>query len=425
MALEMPISVSIVSRLPNAAVNTAALLILSAVAIWIESPVIDLLATSTTLADDRQRWLTIRRFVGMLIVWVTLFHAAIVLTPIFGWVTETVMGVPHEVAQPCRLGLIIMIPWSGLIGWRRYLQGLMIRAGRTKPISVGTAIRVSTILSVGFGLYWSTSLSGILIVAIALICSVGNEALFMQWASRSTIRERYSLVSSSGDSLSLGRLARFHFPLTMSTMVTLTSMPIIGAALAHSPDAVIAMASWQVASSVLFLPRAITYALLEVVISLVDRPGAHRALREFCLKVGLVGSGFVLFAGVLGWDKFIFHEILGAKSNIAELAHIAFLAAALVPLTNAVMSNVRGLLTAAHLTIARLTAIGVSTGVLVGMLILGVALKWSGVVTAAVALTVSQFAELGTLWICWVRRAVMVVEPGVDAPALSEAPDLA
>ena len=124
MGLEGPICEGVINRLPRPEINAAAWPVLMALAIWIESPVIDLLSTSTTLAKDRQRYELISRFVWYLMLWVTVAHAAIVLSPIYHVITENLMGVKPEVADTARGALVILIPWSALIGWRRYGIGL-------------------------------------------------------------------------------------------------------------------------------------------------------------------------------------------------------------------------------------------------------------------------------------------------------------
>lgn len=397
MALEMPVSVAIVSRLANAEDNTAALLILMAVAIWIESPVIDLLATSTTLVRDSDSYHAIVRFAQLVALGVTVVHALVVLTPIYPLVIVDWMGVPLSVADPARVGLALMVPWSALIGWRRTLQGVMIRNGRTKPIGVGTFLRVATITGVGFLLYATSSLSGIVIVAIALLASVAAESLFIHFVSRETVRKHYGQKEEGGPHLTLKQIARFHFPLTLSTMITITGLPVVGSALARTPDAVLAMAAWQVAGSLVFLPRAITFALLEVVISLLHRPGAVAVLRRFCWSVGLGASGAMLLLGVTGADHWLFVGVLGTEPIISRAAHIAFFACTLLPVISAGMSFYRGRLTAGHQTLSRLSAIGVGTAVLIASLSLGVSMRWPGVWVAAIGLTLSALCELCVL----------------------------
>ncbi|HWA82523.1 MAG TPA: hypothetical protein VG820_03755, partial [Fimbriimonadaceae bacterium] len=192
MSIEGPLSVALISRLPKPEVSTAAFQIVMGLALWIESPIIDLLSTSTTLAKTRQNYVALSRFVWWLIGTVTLVHILLVFTPLFWLVTEKVMGVPTNVAVEARKGLAVMVPWAGFIGWRRYLQGLLIRNGQTKLVGMGTAIRVATMFASAFLLFFAVHLPSIQIAGIALICAVGAESTFAHWASRETVRRKYS-----------------------------------------------------------------------------------------------------------------------------------------------------------------------------------------------------------------------------------------
>ena len=53
------------------------------------------------------------------------------------------MGIPHEIIQPARMGLMIMTPWTWSIAYRRFHQGMLIRFGHSKAVSTGTLIRLS------------------------------------------------------------------------------------------------------------------------------------------------------------------------------------------------------------------------------------------------------------------------------------------
>ena len=63
MAVESPIALSVISRMPNAEICRAAFQPLMALAYLIESPVIDLLTTATTLGKDRKHYVQLSRFV--------------------------------------------------------------------------------------------------------------------------------------------------------------------------------------------------------------------------------------------------------------------------------------------------------------------------------------------------------------------------
>ncbi len=94
MSVEGPLSVALISRLPGAEVSTAAFQIMMGLALWLESPIIDLLSTSTTLAKSRQNYVQLSRFVWWLIATVTIAHALVAFTPLYWIVTRQIMGVP-------------------------------------------------------------------------------------------------------------------------------------------------------------------------------------------------------------------------------------------------------------------------------------------------------------------------------------------
>ena len=404
MGLEGPICEGVINRLPRPEINAAAWPVLMALAIWIESPVIDLLSTSTTLAKDRQRYELISRFVWYLMLWVTVAHAAIVLSPIYHVITENLMGVKPEVADTARGALVILIPWSALIGWRRYLQGILIRHGRTRSISFGTSARVSTLLLLSVILVHTTQLPSILIAAIAIITSVAMESACVHWLSRDVIRQYFRVQNeSSGEKLTMRKLVSFHIPLSATTMVNLLVLPLVNGGLARTNQPVLDLAGCGVAAAILFLHRAVTICLPEVIITLYKGEESRLKLRSFSLGVGAVSSGLILLLALTGLDRVLFDLLIHAKPEIAAVAHRSYLFSAAIPFVDSAQSYVRGLLTAHHLTVSRLFAILAAVLVLFGGVALGVQLRWSGPVLAATAVTSALSAEWIVLATFWAR----------------------
>lgn len=399
MSVEGPLSVAVISRLPQPEISNAAFLMMMGLAMWIESPVIDLLSTSTTLARSRQNYAQLSRYVWILIGIVTAVHAAVVFTPLYWLVSEHILGVDMKVAQTARFGLAIMLPWSGFIGWRRYLQGILIRYGRTTPVGLGTAVRMSTIAIVISILYLTTHLMGIQIAACALSSAVFAEAMYIHWASRSVIREHFS-GEVDAPAVELRKLSSFHLPLAATTLVMLSSAPIVTAALSRMPNSIEQQAAYQVASTLIWLMRTTVYALPETVIALYSS-ARESMLRGFCLRLGLLASSIMLVLYLLRLDVWFFTTVLGERSGLAALAHQAFLAAVLLPLIGALQSYLRGTLTAHHLTVSRLTAVLVNTLTFCVGLGVGVATQGNGVVIAGVAITAAMLAELAVLAWSW------------------------
>ncbi len=404
MAVENPVSQRVLSMSPDSIVNRAGLGLLFSLAISIESPVIDLLTTSTTLGKGRHSYVLLSRFAWMMMILVTVVHATVAFTPLYWFVTERMIGAPHEVAVVTRVPMMIMSCWSAFVGWRRYLHGLMIRSGVTRPISYGTAIRMITMAAVGFGVQAVVDWGGLTVVAVALFASVVAETSFIHLMSRPLVRSKYWFDQEDDDpTLDMKRLFKFHAPLTVSTFITILSMPLVTFILAKSPDPVLTLAAWPVGYALMWILRTTTFALPETVVSLAKDRQSVDALRKFCVTVGVVlsiGGALMHFTGV---DRQFFHHVLDAEPELWDMAGLAMLLTIAMPFLNALMSYVRGLLTSLHITKARLVAIAWGLSVMCLLLAAGVMLQWTGIVTAAVGLTFGQLAELIILYRRWVR----------------------
>lgn len=411
MSIESPISLAVISRLPEPTIGAAGFQVLMAISIFIEAPVIDLLSTSTTLGADRWRYAVLSKFTWLMIGLVTLTHAAVAFTPLYDVVAFRMIGLPPEVAEAVRIPLMIMTPWSAFIGWRRYLQGLMIRHGVTKPVSYGTLMRMAIVAISGtYFVLSGSAATGLIAAAIGLVLSVIVESIYIHWVSRPVIAKYYAFADleetaepPSRQRIGLKEVLRFHWPLTVSTAITIGTMPLISFALARTANPAVSLAAYQFAHTLLWLFRTATYALPEVVIAQYSGDPSRPILKRFCFLVGLGLSAAALVAALTRTDVWFMRDVLGAAPHVADMAHLAFWVAAPTPLLTAMMSYVRGILTAHHQTKIRLTAISLGMVALSGVLALGIALGWNGPVTASVAIVVELIVEMAVLAYAWRR----------------------
>jgi progressive ankylosis protein len=437
MAWEGQLALWLIGQMPNTKVNQAGFLIIMGIAIFIESPVIDLLSTGTTLGTTKARFHTLTKFTLILMAWVTFAHCAVIFSPAYTYVAEVLLDAPHNVAQSAWYGLAWMPIWSAAVGWRRYRQGIMIRAGKTGPISWGTLIRMSVMFIVGYCLFASKLMTGLGIIGVAFSAAVIAEAIYIHIVSQPVLKklphskleeEVKSTILPSGEELTEGlsisnlsqvsegrvqsntqdlsipQIFKFHLPLTASTLMMLTTPIFLTRALNEGDQPVIAMAAWQIASTVVWLFRAMTFALPEAVISLYQ-VGREKLLFRFCSQVGIGLTSIMLLCHFTGFDKFIFTQVYRAEPLVAERAAIAFLWTAFVPALNSWMAYYRGLLTSHHITSARMIAIGVAIVGLLIALTAGLQLNPLSVILAAAALTIAHVVELLTLAIYWKNSA--------------------
>jgi len=400
MAADSPICTRIAFWLPNGEVSSAAILALFSISILIESPVIDLLSTGTALTKSREAYAVLARFSWMLMAFSGALHALVALTPLYDVVTMQWIGLKPEVAEAARLPLAIMIPWSPAIGWRRFQQGVLIRQGQTRAVGYGTVVRLATLLLVGAGLAATRTVSGAFASAAALSLSVVAECVAVHLLARGAVRS----LPEHGARPTFRELFRFHVPLTGATVFQLMGFAAMVPALSRMQDPVFALATWQALGAVSFFTQTVTFALPEVVIAFADRPKSWVVLSRFCLVTGAVLTGTVLLLVATGANHWIFRNVLDATPRVADAAALGLAVLAFIPLLRSAGNLLRGYFTAAGITVARLGATVAGSVVLVALLFVGVAAKWSGPKTAVVAVLGSTLAELVALSILWYRN---------------------
>jgi len=402
MSLEVHIGFSILYRSADSVLNNAAFQILMAVAMWIESPIIDLLSTSTAFSRGPEGYRRVRHFTWLLMVWVTVVHFAFVASPLYTTVL-TGMGTPAAVVATARTPLLIMTCWSALIAWRRFNQGILIRARETKFIGVGTIVRCVTIFSVGFILLKTTQLSGLMIVGIALLSSVFVETVLVHFASAPVA---HTLLHShvEPDPPSLRQIGTFHLPLALATLVSLSSPPLLSYAINHSAMPIPHLAAWQVANGVAWTLRSCTFAVPEMILSLGNAQENIRQLKTFSIRLGVILT-VLLGIIVAGLDHVIFRSVFDLTPEVAQYAHESLLWTLYFPAVTVAGCYLRGRLMLDGQTAPRFYALLANIVTLGIVLVVGMQLHWSGSTTAPVALGCALCAETATQGIFWLRSS--------------------
>ena len=135
MATEGPLIAAVIARMPDPTFNLAAHGVTFALAILIEAPVIMLMSAATALVRDRTSFLKLRNFAFALNFLSTAGLLVLLIPSVFNWVTGSLIGLPTEVSSLTYGALWFMLPWPGAIGYRRFLQGVLIRAGKTRLVA--------------------------------------------------------------------------------------------------------------------------------------------------------------------------------------------------------------------------------------------------------------------------------------------------
>jgi len=399
MASEMPFINGWLARLNDAERMIAAFGIVAVISITIESPVIALLPTSTTLSRTRQSYCQVRRFTLHLMAGTTLLHFLMGWTPLFDLVIKQWMQVPESLIASTRAGMKIMLLWSAAIAYRRFKQGVLIRYGEAHYVSKGSMLRLFVSAGAATLLAVSTGLPGIVVATLALSCGVVAEAGYAHWAARKIIAKNFDPDVPSPDEpeLSYRDLVKFHWPLAASNLLFLLTSPLIAASLARSPNPEFSLAAWPILSGLLFFSRAPVVALPEVIIALDQEMGSRKALKNFSLAIGIISSLALAVVSYTPLAEFYFQTMINVSAELAAIATLGGKIGLLIPISMAGVSLYRGWMAAHRMTMPVSIGMAVDLIVMAAALYLGVVWKFPGIPTAVAAITLALTAEVGVL----------------------------
>lgn len=405
MTAEGPIVSASINRLPNEVIMLAAMGIVTSLSVTIESPIINLLATSTALVQDEDSYHLVRRFTIQLCVLLTIVAAVVAFTPVFDLLLYGLLQVPGEVAEWVRPGMKIMVFWSAAIGWRRFLQGILIRRNRTRLIAWGTAIRLLASGSVAIGLALWGQWAGVINGSLALMAGVLAEALYTTLVTRPVIRDeiRTSLVAE--EALTYRDLLQFHLPLAGTSVLILLIQPLVTSSLARLDQPTLSLAAWPVLFQILLMARAAALALPEVIIARYDRGTNFAALRRFSyLLTVVVAAAMIVFSFSRLSTIYVFtvQDMTTAAGDLV-LSNLTWFA--LFPALAVLTSWLRGLLIQGRSTRPVNVGMAINLVVTTVVLLIGVYLRWPGLTATALALNLAAVAEL--TYLAWRTKTVL------------------
>lgn len=401
MASEGPIISAAINRLPNEVVMLAAQGIVVSLSVTIESPIINLLATSTALCRDRRAYLLLRRFTLHWMLLLTGITIAIAFTPLFDLLLINLLGVPLEIATWVRPGLRIMTFWSAAIAWRRFLQGIMIRFNQTRKVAWGTVVRLTfsgtTVIVLALWSGWP----GVIIGSSALMAGVLAEAAYATFAVRPLLNHQLGEAGRSAalDELSYRELFWFHLPLATTSVLVLLVQPLIAFSLVRLPNPRLTLAAWPVVFQFMLVARAAAFALPEVIIALSDGEGTFRALRRFTYTLSVANTALVLVVVATPLLDGYLSGVQDLTYSVAGLAKSGLILFGPLPALAVLISWIRGLLINRHATRAVNGGMIVNLATTILIVLVSIQQQWPGINSAAIALTAAAAIEL--LYLSW------------------------
>jgi len=372
MSVSQPVMSAVIARLASPEVNLAAYGgVVHPISLIIESPIIMLLAASTALSKDWVSYLKVQRFTYVTAGILTLIHILVAFTPLYYVVVRQLLGVPEEIIEPARLGLMCMTPWTPAIAQRRFQQGAMIRFGHSEAVVVGSA---------------------------AQALSVTAESAYVGIRVRPVLKE--IRVAPPVDTLTWKKFAVFYIPLALTSLMTFLWQPLASAGLSRMPNALDSLAVWPVVYGLSFMLRSFGTAYNEVVVALLDEPRSQASLRRFTTGLALSTTTIQLLMVSTPIAYLWFNRLSALSGPLSEVAVTGLWILLPLPALTALQSWYQGAIMHGSDTRGISESVAIFLGTAFVVLAAGVIFgRWTGLYYGALAYLLASLAQTGWQWL--------------------------
>ena len=391
MAIEQPFLIAFIARLENAKYNLAAFGIAGSFAMIVEAPIIMLMSASTALVTGRNSYKKLKKFTDILNALITGIQLIILIPPVFNFIVIRLMEVPEEVAKLAHIALIIFLPWAASIGYRRFYQGILIRNNLTRRVTYGTLVRLSVIVIVGLFLYFA-GVKGAYVGAGAMSMAVLIEAIATRKMVSGSLRALLQKEDTANGNIRLRSIAKFYFPLALTSILSLGIHPFVTFFLGRSYMAIESLAVLPVVNSLVFIFRSPGLSFQEVNIALIgkDRQN-YRVLRNFAVCLAVLVTILITVMAFTPLANLWFVNVSGLSKELADLAYLPLKILILLPALTVLLNYQRSLLIIKGNTAPISVATAVElTGIILVLLVCIVFLNLVGVVAAAISYMVGR-----------------------------------
>lgn len=405
MGTELPMVSAVMARLVEPKINLAAYGgVVFPISLIIEAPIIMLLAASTALSKDWTSYTKLRRFMMWAGGLLTLIHFVIAFTPLYYPVVVGIMGVPEEIIEPSRIGLMIMTPWTWSIAYRRFNQGILIRFERSRIVSIGTAVRLvfnasAMILAITGSNFLQLNMPGIAVGTLGIATGVIAEAVYIGFKVQPVLRNQLITAPPLEKELTWRAFYDFYVPLAMTSLLLLLVQPLGSAALSRMPRALESLAVWPVVGGFTFMLRSLGYAYNEVVVAMLDRNNAVWNLRRFTWILFGGTTTAMLIVAATPISTFWFVAVSGLESELANLARSSLWIALFWPGLSVLQNWFQGAIVYGQETRGITEAVGIFLLFSASILVSGIMIDAvTGLYMGLAAFVLGEVAQTSWLW---------------------------
>ncbi|MFO8059976.1 MAG: hypothetical protein R6U70_04910, partial [Bacillota bacterium] len=364
-----------------------------------------LMPAANALVTDQHNYRLTSRCMWAINALLTAVTAVVTLiTPAYYGVFVSIMRFPPEVAEAARPALCLLLLWPGMIGIRRYYNGILVRFGWTAIIGWATAARVVVMIAVTtLGIRWFPQ-SGVLIGGAALMLGVFVDTAAAVVAAGMLLREE-GLPAVSEDSPAGGRsvlgFVRFFVPLALTSTLRVIARPLMLSGIARGTAPVLSMAAFPVALGTMSLAAGQLQMLQQVVVARVTDAASHRLVRRFTQLVSFGCTGALLLVTMTPLSDLYHGGVIGLRGDVLAAVNGSLALLAVVPLLTGLQAYNQGLLIRSGKTVAVNAAALLNLLILVGSINVAVArTQFAGYLVAGAIMPAALLIEVGLLSWC-------------------------
>ncbi len=333
MSIEGPFLAAVIARLGAEEANLAAYGVAYAFALVAESPVIMLMSASTALCRSRTSYQRLRNFSLLLSLLVTLSLGVFLLPPVFDLVISRFLAMPADIARLIHLALFCLLPWPGAIGIRRFYQGVLIAAHKTRRVATGTLLRLVSMSACALLGYFFSPLEGAVIGALSLSVGVSCEALLTRFLAHQAINEVLNRPAAAEQQLlNYREIWNYYLPLLLTPFIGLSIHPMVTFFLGKSLQAVESLAVMPVIYGLTFIFRALGLSFQEVAIALLgEDPRNYVRVRNFACGLAVFTSGCLALIAFTPLSEIWFKQVSGLSQTLSDFANLPLMITAIFP----------------------------------------------------------------------------------------------
>lgn len=321
IAIDLPLANLVVARMDEPEINLAAFgSLVFPLTLLIESPIFMLTAAATVLVRNKESYARLARFSHTLSLLLCLIQFSVVVSPAYYFLCDTLLNADPRVSAAARpaMGFFSIVIW--IVGYRRFLQGVLIREGFSRYIGLSTVYRLMASSSSLFIGYYFSLTSGVILASVAICIGVVVELFYVRHYTLRYAKPLLVAAKSKNEIPSVRDILDYYVPLALTSMLTLLANPIATAAMFRMPQPLYSVSAWPVVSGFFFVFQSFGIAYREVVLAYSEECDAGRVLRNSAGILAISVSCILVLFFAAGGNYIWFIQIAGLSDDLGLFA---------------------------------------------------------------------------------------------------------